>query len=597
MALLALILLGCREDPVAATPSVFGFRVGLVVLDEVTVIDVHGAREGRAVVLDGDRILEEREAGGPWPFYAQVYTGGYLVPGLMDSHVHLAHSGTLDWVGDTLPDNLRASLWHGVTTVVDVGGPTSLFSLRDGIADGAVLGPQVLATGPFLTTPGSHPCEAAPNPELCQFVDADTAEAAARALHDAGADGIKVALADAAFTDWPTPRLDPEAIRSASGVLPVIAHVDADADVIDAVAAGADQLAHPPFAAPVGDAALMAAVSVPVHTTVGAFAAVGDLVEGRLNPDDPTLRISDSTRESWRAVQEDPTRLLPGWLEASAAWAAQAEANLGALHVEGAALLPGSDAGYYFVAHGSGLHAELAGLVRLGYTPEEALVAATWTPRQVWGLEGGEIAVGAPADLLVLGDDPRLEVAALDRIQWVIRAGRVWSRAELGSTDLGEPADSCWSSEHCATGERCDPFTRGCADACPTPGAVTGVCDADSWCMASDGAGASDGVCHEEPGCDLYTQDCEPAWYGQACVPMDIDTNLCWPAGGRRPGQSCDASEPTQRCVQGSFCSTVDSRCWELCDPDAETCGSGRRCYRQHAADGTPWFGVCDRAF
>ena len=98
------------------------------------------------------------------------------------------------------------------------------------------------------------------------------------------------------------------------------------------------------------------------------------------------------------------------------------------------------------------------------------------------------------------------------------------------------------------------------------------------------------GVCQDVPTCDLYAQDCAPASYEEACVPLDTDTAQCWPSGPRQPGQTCSWDVAATRCEVGSFCSWVDSRCYELCDPDDPDACLG--CTLQKI-EGQPWFGVC----
>jgi imidazolonepropionase-like amidohydrolase len=564
----------------------------------VTVVDATGVAPDREVaVLDG-RIHLVRAAGGD-PGAAHVIEAGgqFLVPGLVDAHVHLAHSGATIWTGDPLDANLRANLFHGVTTVFDVGGPDAVLALRDSIAAGETLGPHVLATGPFLTTDGSHPCERWPDPDLCVFVDVGNAADAAAARASAGADAIKVALADAAFTDWPTPRLDLDALALiTAGPLPVIAHVDADADVIDAVAAGATWLAHPPFAGPVGPEAAAAATRARgVHSTVGAFGAVGDLLAGRVDLGDPDLLVGPGVVENWRWVATHPGVLEEGWAEASATWATSARANLVTLREAGAVVIPGSDAGYYFVPHGVGLHRELAALVELGWTPHEALVAATATAHAALGLEGGLVAAGAPADLLLLTADPVADVGALDAIETVFLAGVPWARESLRSVDLQAAGDAvCLEDADCAADERCDGVDHRCGPACTPTYDPAGSCDTDTWCMPSDGVDDADGVCHEETRCDLYAQDCAPAFYGQACVPLDVDTNTCWYGGPRGVGEACTWDDPDTACSPGLYCSLVTEVCYTLCDPAAaDTCPGRERCVEQEAERGVPWFGLC----
>lgn len=599
----------CGLDSQDSAPETL--PAGLVVLEGVIPVfppegaDPGGALPAQDALLLGDTLYGFRATGTAYPSDATILDehGRWLVPGLIDGHVHLAHSGAGVWTGDPLAANLRANLYHGVTSVFDLGGPTVLFSLRDAIVAGDAAGPTIFATGPFLTAIGSHPCETWFDDDLCTFVDPSDAAPAALARIAEGADAIKIAVADAAFTDWPTPRLDLAALAAITGTgVPVIAHVDADADVIDAVAAGVGILAHPVFAGPMSDEALTAAATARgVESTVGAFGAVGALLDGTRDLSDPGLILGPGVLDNWIAVRANPDVLEPGWADASAEWAAAAAQNLPTLRAEGATVIAGSDAGYYFVPHGLALHEELAGLVTLGWSPLEALASATTLPHAALGFPGGTLADGAPADLLLLVADPTLDVGALDQIETVYVRGVRYPRASLRTVDIladgsASDGDLCLEDADCPADDTCDGLSHVCRLACPEPYAPVSDCGADAWCNGADGTATdSEGTCHDIPvGCDLYAQDCGPDYYHPACVPYDSDTNACWYGGTRAVGESCSYDDPDLACTPGLFCSTITARCYELCDPDgADTCTGRQRCTLQYADAGVPWFGLC----
>ncbi|MBM4392938.1 MAG: amidohydrolase family protein [Deltaproteobacteria bacterium] len=573
-------IVACAEEPVPERDCGGTLYAGAVVVDAVS------RHEMAQVCVEGE-VIAWVEANEAVPGGAVDLSGRFLAPGLVESHAHLAHSGATVLVDDTLEFNLRAQLYFGVTTVVDVGGPVSLFDLRDRLLGPS---PRVVASGPFLTAEGSHPCETMPNPDLCTLTD--TGEEAA-ALVDAGADVLKVALADAAFSPWgATPRLDLDALDTiaAQGV-PVLAHVDTDQDAIDALAHGADLLAHPPFAGAVGPEALEAARGArAVHSTVSAFAGVAELGSADLD----AMVVPEAVRENWAYVQAHPEVLVEGWAAASAGWAGNARTNLAAMGEAGVAIVPGSDAGYYFVPHGQGLHRELAELEALGWGGEAILEAATLTPREALDLPGGRVEAGEPADLLVLGADPREGAAAWAEIETVIVRGEAHARASLHpdaatGTILSPAADgACLSHEDCASGA-CEGLSHACAESCPEPWSVVNDCGAEAWCMPADGASDPRGACREEDTCDLYAQDCTPAYYGMACIPYDEDTNACWYGGPRVAGEACDTTAAETSCAPGLYCSPVTSRCYALCDGECEV-GS---CHAVDRSDGSRWFGLC----
>jgi len=597
-AILLIHALGCtgpstkgerESDPPSDTGAPSSLPAGATVLDHARLVDARGVQEDVAIVLDGAWIAQVLPAGQHWPDDVSVtdLDGASVVPGLIDAHVHLFLSGATTWAGDTLAANLEAQLAWGVVGVADLGAPTPIFELRDRIAAGELTGPRVYATGPFLTAELSHPCEVVNDPTFCRYVAGDGAEAASEL---AASDGIKVALADASFSAWPTPRLDlgdlADIVDEATAEgKPVFAHIDEAEDAEDALAAGVSVLAHPVFSA-----ALETTPDAPTLSTVSAFAGTPDLLDGSLLADDLS-RTPEAVLASWRWLAAHPEAFADGWIDASAGWDAAARANLALAIAEGRTVIAGSDAGYWFVPHGLGLHRELEALVALGMTPLQALAAATTAPAELLGWEDlGLIDAGYRADLLIVDGHPDEDIAALREIQTIYLDGSPYT----SETPTGSAADSagafCLDDADCAAGA-CDRVDHLCRAACDSPYDRVGSCDSQTWCMPADGLDSTaEGVCHPGASCDLYAQDCQPASYGESCVPVDLDTNVCLRAGPRTEGQSCSWTDPDYLCEQGLFCSWVDYTCYRLCDPDdSHAC---RGCTRQFI-EGQPWFGLC----
>jgi len=564
---------------------------GAIVLDQVRVVDVSGVREAAAVVLVADLIWDVLPAGGPFPGAAevQVLPGVTVLPGLIDAHVHLTLSGALGWVGPTLAENLEAQLDWGVVGVADLGGPGSMVDVRRRLEEGSLRGPRLWATGPMLTAVGSHPCEAVVDEQMCRFVDGDGAAAVAELP---GADGRKIALADAAFTPWPTPRLDLAdlaEITAAAGAAgqPVVAHVDTLSDAQDAAAAGVEMLVHPVFGERVTDVSELP--DLPIHTTLGAFLGPGALVSGDLLADDLSSTPA-AVRSDWAVVRADPGLLGVGWVAESESWAADALATVRLAHGGGRELVAGSDAGYLFVPHGLGLHRELEVLVDAGLTPLEALAAATDTPARLLGWDDmGQVAPGYRADLLLVDGRPDEDIRATRAIRGVLQGGQLVS---TGGAWASPDPSVCVDDRDCGAGEACDGIDHSCRPVCGPVWDASGVCGPESACYPTDGLGTATGVCHPLRTCDLLAQDCRPEWYGEACVPVDRDTARCWPAGPRAVGQTCDALIPDLRCGQGAYCSAFTATCIELCDTDApDTCSLGT--CTQVFVGAAPWFGAC----
>jgi Amidohydrolase family len=104
-------------------------------------------------------------------------------------------------------------------------------------------------------------------------------------------------------------------------------------------------------------------------------------------------------------------------------------ALLAELHRRGVTIVPGTD----IAVPGHSLHRELELYVKAGFTPMEAIVAATATCARVMHLdkEAGTLEAGKRADLLVIDGDPLADIRALRNVVTTIAQGRVYDPAAL----------------------------------------------------------------------------------------------------------------------------------------------------------------------
>jgi imidazolonepropionase-like amidohydrolase len=108
-------------------------------------------------------------------------------------------------------------------------------------------------------------------------------------------------------------------------------------------------------------------------------------------------------------------------------------AMVGRMHRAGVPLLAGTDAPAAYLPPGVSLHRELQALVEdSGLTPLDAIRTATLNAGRYFGSsEIGRLAVGGPADLVVLDADPTASIRNTERIRAVVRAGRYLDRQAL----------------------------------------------------------------------------------------------------------------------------------------------------------------------
>jgi imidazolonepropionase-like amidohydrolase len=108
-------------------------------------------------------------------------------------------------------------------------------------------------------------------------------------------------------------------------------------------------------------------------------------------------------------------------------------ANLRAVRDAGIPIAMGTDAGNIGTLHGPSVFREMRLMARAGLSPLEVLRAATVGGAVAMGMEKqlGTIDAGKLADLVILDADPRADVANLERIDRVMKDGRLFDPAEL----------------------------------------------------------------------------------------------------------------------------------------------------------------------
>jgi len=88
--------------------------------------------------------------------------------------------------------------------------------------------------------------------------------------------------------------------------------------------------------------------------------------------------------------------------------------------------MAGNDAGIAIVGYGT-LSGELDTMVEAGMAPVDAIVSATKIPAEAMGLfdEIGSLEAGKQADIIAVKDDPILNILALEKISFVMKAGDI----------------------------------------------------------------------------------------------------------------------------------------------------------------------------
>lgn len=370
----------------------------------------------QTVVIEEDHILS---VGSIIPDEATIIDaqGATLLPGLIDSHVH------------TCMEELRTALLFGVTTELEMMGSWTKqerqeVAERDDIAD--LRSPNL-----GITPPGGHPTELVPGYRP-QFPFVATPEEAAERVAERvaeGADYIKIMIEEGTVLGAPgLPMIQDEVLITAVrethryGKM-AIAHALTVAATQRAIVAGVDGLAHlfidrphtPEIIATIANSGAFVTPCLGVNASIMGKAAADLAADERVR-----ARLSKQWLDS---LHESMNTYPQGNLD-------DVFATVMALHKAGVDILAGTDVsrqplpGLGGLAHGASLHHELQLLVRAGFTPIEALRAATSVPAHRFGLsDRGRIAPGTRADLLLVNGDPTTTVSDTLSIRTVWRRG------------------------------------------------------------------------------------------------------------------------------------------------------------------------------
>jgi imidazolonepropionase-like amidohydrolase len=409
-----------------------------VALTHVTVIDGTGAAPmaDSTVLIRGGRVTAVYPSASRQPpsgARVEDLAGKWVIPGLIDAHVHLTE-GTGDVARNREP--LTRLLLAGVTGLRDMAGDARVLGYLarearleapgwpDIYYSALMAGPTFFYEDP--RTPGSSRGLLLGSAPWMRAVDRTTdIRMAVAEAKGTGATGVKL------YANLPAALVKEIAAEAHRQGLLVWTHATVfPAKPSDAVAAGADTVSHTAYLV------WEAAPRVPVDYQMRAF---GDFTH--IRPDDPKIvallelmkehgTILDATLSvGVRLAAQSPDALGKGWV----AWS---EAVTRAAHRAGVLVDAGTDSAGLT---GSGADAspavvdEMVLLIeQCGFTPAEAIQAATQVSAMAVGqsADRGTIAHGMAADLVVLSADPIADVRNVRKIVEVMKDGRVFRPAQ-----------------------------------------------------------------------------------------------------------------------------------------------------------------------
>lgn len=424
---------------------------GRYAIRDVTMIDGTGrpAVRHRTILIDNDRITAI--GGSRLPIgRAKVIDGRgkYLIPGMIDAHIHLR---------DTGPDGKKHSmdvaaaqaalagfLALGFTTVADLGNlPGTVQTMRG--ADSRISA-RLLIAGRVFTSPGGR------NEDIGIALTSADPAVLARHRREEHPDLIKMVEDNGGFGGQSAATaLSTELMRaivedSHRNGLRVVVHVARETDARNAIAAGADGLAHPIWAEAEseGFVQLMARRRIPFATTLAVADQYGRLMRHPEYLDRPDYSLVLSEAERGRMRTEQRAQFLR---QPVAAWREQTlpieMRNIVRVVRAGGVAALGTD-----LVSGASSHREMQLLRQAGLSPLEIIRIATLNAAAFLGRDRdlGSIAPGKVADLVLLNRDPTADIDATEDIAMVMHNGFVVDRERL-------PIAGKWEKAAKATGD------------------------------------------------------------------------------------------------------------------------------------------------
>lgn len=430
----------------SSNAAVAGAQTTATAIRDVTVItgtDAPPIPAATVVFTDGRIVAVGPSASVSVPAGARVIDGRgkFVIPGLINTHVHVAAS-----VADSSLNRLLGyELAYGVTGIRDasgIGRERELVALRERIQSGAVLGPRLFVSG--SATPQNLPRYAAKSwLDLLQQLQA------------VGVDGIKLRNLTRAQADT--------VIRLARELkLPIFGHTYGPGFSLDnftqeSIGAGVSGVMHfagigppdsPKNRALVADGWQRTWLQQDVNWLDASEEQENRLLQDFLKHGawlEPTLTTVSFALFDERYRNKPEARLLrtpydqvrqgfPAFATSDLELARQSfrrtQNFVHRLQAAGGMVLAGTDG---LPWPGAGLHEELRLMVEGGMSPLAALQTATRNPARALGWERrtGTIAVGLDADLVVLDADPLRDITNISRIWAVVRAGQLLERAML----------------------------------------------------------------------------------------------------------------------------------------------------------------------
>ena len=352
-----------------------------------------------------------------------ILEGVTLIPGLMDSHVHLIGNNELNGYESISESsqmatiygvkNAKNTLLAGFTTVRNVGaGHFADVALRDAIKNEVVIGPRMIVSGPTLSISGGHgdnnllPFDHNHSHSNHSIVDSPwEARKAVRINRKYGADLIKFTATGGVMSKNTDPNARQFTLEEMKAIvdeahshgMTVAAHAHGLKGIQAAIEAGVNSIEHSSF---IDLATIKKAINKNVYLSMDIYVSDYILGEGIKKG------ILEESLEKERKVGK-----------------IQRE-NFKLAHSMGALMVFGTDAGIY--NHGDNAK-QFKYMVEWGMTPLEAIQASTLNTAKLFKMNKvGEIKEGFYADIVGVSSNPLKDIRSLERVVFVMKNGKIY---------------------------------------------------------------------------------------------------------------------------------------------------------------------------
>lgn len=447
-------------------PSLFA-QSNIKAIKGGTLVNPNGAKsvKNAIILIEDSRIIRVGTSKDlKIPADAKVINtkGKWIIPGLIDTHIHFFQSAglytrpdiidlrkyvpyeekELAQIRERLPDTFARYLRCGITSVVDVGGPFWNFEVRE-LAEKAKLAPRVAVAGPLISTYQPEALKTK-DPPIIRVNSGEEAVALVRRQVEKKPDLIKIwyiVRRDQKPEDH-LPLVKTTIQESHKHGIRVAVHATQLETARTAVKAGADILVHNIFDKEVDEEFIQllrdnniiltptlivnegydevlsqqVKLTAPEHEIGNPFiiSTFFDLRE--LPTEDIPKRVLD------RIENHEPVTPNPIWLK-----------NLKRLQDAGVTIAAGTDAGNIGTLHGPSLFREFELMAEAGLSPMQILTTATINGAKFMARqeELGTIEAGKLADIVVLNSDPLLDIRNTSDIHLVLKDGNAYEPNQI----------------------------------------------------------------------------------------------------------------------------------------------------------------------